>query len=236
MQSNRKTVDRSYVIDQDIDLGLRSYMLKVYNYMFMGLGITGVVAYFATTSIALMTFLYSGLGFALTVVGLIAMVYALSARIYTMSKPMAQLSFWAYSGMMGLSVSRWFYAYTGASIVRVFLITATTFGAMSFYGYITKKDLSGLGSFLFMGLIGLIIASVVNIFTQSSVADLMISYVGVLIFAGLTAYDTQQIKEIYYSVDSDDISEKKSILGALKLYLDFINLFIFLLRIMGDRR
>jgi len=234
MQINRKTVDRSHVIDQDIDLGLRSYMLKVYNYMFMGLGITGVVSYFASTSMALMGFLHGGFGI-LLFFGMLAMAFMLPRRIFTMERSTAQLLFWAFAGMMGLSLSYIFLLYTGASIVRVFFITAATFGGMSLYGYTTRRDLSSMGSFLFMGLIGLVLASLVNLFIRSSMMELMLSYVGVLIFVGLTAYDTQRIKEIYYSADSAELAERKSILGAFILYMDVINLFLYLLRIMGDR-
>lgn len=235
MELNQKTIYRSHVIDRDIDLGLRSYMLKVYNYMCMGLGITGVVSYFAASSAPLMMFLHGGFGLILFF-GMLAMAFMLPRRIFTMQRSTAQLLFWAFAGMMGLSLSYIFLAYTGSSIMRVFLITSVTFGGMSLYGYATKKDLSGLGSFLFMGLLGLIVASVVNMFIHSTMMDLILSYVGVLIFVGLTAYDTQRIKEIYYSADSDDVSEKKSILGAFILYMDFVNLFLYLLRLMGDRR
>ena len=148
----------------------------------------------------------------------------------------AQTLFWVYAGLMGLSLSFIFIVYTGTSIARVFFITAGTFAGMSLYGYTTKRDLSGWGSFLFMGLIGVIIASVVNMFLQSTVMHFVISVIGVLVFVGLTAYDTQAIKNIYSESDSDEVYSKKAVMGALRLYLDFINLFIMLLRLFGSRR
>ena len=164
------------------------------------------------------------------------MVFYLSARITRMSFTSAQASFWIFSGLMGLSLSYIFLAYTGTSIARVFLITSGSFGALSLFGYTTKKDLSAWGSFLFMGLIGIILASIVNIFIGSSGMQFGISVLGVLIFAGFTAYDTQQIKQIYYQGDSADVSGRKAIMGALRLYLDFINLFILLIQLFGSRR
>jgi FtsH-binding integral membrane protein len=143
--------------------------------------------------------------------------------------------FWLYAGLTGLSLSYVLLAYTGVSVVRTFLVTAASFGALSLYGYTTKRDLSGMGSFLFMGLIGLILASVVNLFLQSSALHFAVSAIGVLIFAGLTAYDTQDIKRIYYAGDTREVAEKKAIMGALRLYLDFINMFLFLLQFMGNR-
>jgi FtsH-binding integral membrane protein len=165
-----------------------------------------------------------------------ALVLVLSFGIHKMSMPAAQAVFWAYAALMGLSLSFIFQAYTGESIARTFFITAGTFGAMSLYGYTTKKDLAGWGSFLFMGLIGLIIASVVNIFLGSTMLQFVISAAGVLIFTGLTAYDTQRIKESYWEHDDATTAGKKAIFGALQLYLDFINLFIMLLRFFGSSR
>jgi FtsH-binding integral membrane protein len=152
-----------------------------------------------------------------------------------MSSSSAQTMFWVYAGLMGLSLSYILLVYTGVSVVRTFLITAASFGALSLYGYTTKRDLSGMGSFLFMGLIGLILASVVNMFMQSSAMHFVISVIGVLIFAGLTAYDTQDIKRMYYAGDTREVAEKKAIMGALRLYLDFINMFLFLLQFLGNR-
>ncbi len=163
-------------------------------------------------------------------------VLALSFGINRMSFSTAQLVFWGFATVMGLSLSSIFLVYTGTSISRVFFITAATFGAMSLYGYTTKRDLSGMGSFLFMGLIGIIIASIVNMFMASSALAFGISVVGVLIFVGLTAYDTQSIKEMYAETDASDTMGKKALMGALRLYLDFINLFLMLLRLMGNRQ
>ena len=228
-----------------IDVGLRQHMLKVYNYMASGLTLTGIVAYAAGNSPAIMSLLYApGAGGALSptilawivMLAPIGMVFFLAARIHALKAQTAQTMFWVYSALMGLSLANIFIVFTGASIARVFFITAATFGAMSLYGYTTKRDLSGFGSFLMMGLIGIIIASVVNLFMQSAAMHFVISVVGVLVFAGLTAYDTQEIKSIYLESDDSEVSGKKAILGALKLYLDFINIFVMLLQLFGDRR
>lgn len=221
--------------EEGLDLGLRAYMLKVYNYMFFGLIITGVVAYIASTSLPLMQLLHGGFAWVLFI-GMLIMAFTLPMKIFKMQVATAQLLFWLFAVMMGLSTSYIFLVYTDASIVRTFFICAAMFGAMSLYGYTTKKDLSKMGSYLFMGLIGLIIASVVNIFMQSNMMAFILSILGVLIFTGLTAYDTQKIKEIYYGGDSQEVTQKKALLGAFSLYLDFINLFLFLLRLLGDRR
>jgi FtsH-binding integral membrane protein len=165
----------------------------------------------------------------------LGMVIYLSSRLHKMSASAAKTTFWIYAAMTGLSLSYVLLAFTGVSVVRTFLITAASFGALSLYGYTTKRDLSGMGSFLFMGLIGIILASIVNIFMQSPAMHFAISVIGVLLFAGLTAYDTQDIKRIYYAGDSRDIAEKKAIMGALRLYLDFINMFLFLLQFLGNR-
>jgi FtsH-binding integral membrane protein len=166
----------------------------------------------------------------------LGVVFYLSFRINHLKAATAQLVFWGYAALMGLSLSSVFLVYTGASLSRVFFVTSSVFGVMSLYGYVTKRDLSGLGSFLFMGLVGIIIASLVNMFLQSSMMDFIVSVLGVLIFTGLTAYDTQRIKEVYYENDSAEVQSKKAVMGALALYLDFINLFLFLLRFLGDRR
>jgi hypothetical protein len=163
-------------------------------------------------------------------------VFFLSARIQSMSTGAAQATFWAFAAVMGLSLASIFLVFTGASIARVFFITAGTFGAMSLYGYTTKRDLTNWGSFLFMGLIGIIIASLVNIFIASSALQFAVSVIGVIVFVGLTAYDTQQIKQMYYEGDGADVMTKKTIMGALRLYLDFINLFIMLLQLFGQSR
>ena len=232
-----------------IDAGLRDYMLKVYNYMASGLALTGLVAYilFQATAVTgptgdivgltgLGNTLYNGPMMWIVALAPLGVVMYMSFGIRNMSASRAQTMFWVFAFLMGLSLSTIFLTYTQASIARVFFITATTFGAMSIYGYTTKRDLTAMGSFLFMGLIGIIIASIVNIFMQSSMMYFVISVLGVLIFVGLTAYDTQKIKNMYMAYDSGEVSAKKAIMGALTLYLDFINLFIMLLRIFGTRR
>ena len=224
------TVDRAV-----IDEGLRAYMLRVYNYMASGLLLTGIVAYAVAQSPALLNAIYGTPLQWVVMLAPLGVVFFLSARLHKMSTAAAQASFWAFAALMGLSISYIFVAYTGTSIARVFAITAGTFGAMSLYGYTTKRDLTGMGSFLFMGLIGIILASLVNLFLQSPMMAWVISVVGVLVFVGLTAYDTQKIKEEYYEGDSHDVMTKKSIHGALRLYLDFLNLFMMLLHLFGNR-
>ncbi|MEQ9641933.1 MAG: Bax inhibitor-1/YccA family protein [Alphaproteobacteria bacterium] len=218
-----------------IDEGLRAYMLKVYNYMASGLLLTGIVAYLVAQSPAMLQAIYGTPLQWVVMLAPLGVVFFLSARIHKMSAGAAQAAFWFYAALNGVAFSYIFLAYTGVSITRVFAITACTFGAMSLYGYTTKRDLSGMGSFLMMGLIGIIIAAVVNIFLQSSMMAWIISVVGVLVFVGLTAYDTQRIKEMYYEGDGHDVAAKKSIMGALKLYLDFLNLFLMLLYLFGNR-
>ena len=237
-----------------IDEGLRSYMLKVYNYMGIGLVVTGLVAYFgnsfATTTDPAQAVAQLANGQMLTSWGALlytsplmwviafaplAFVLVLSFGINKLSGATAQLLFWVFAAVMGLSLSSIFMVYTDASIAKVFFITAATFGAMSLYGYTTKRDLTSIGNFLIMGLIGLIIASVVNIFLASSMLEFAISVVGVLIFVGLTAYDTQKIKESYSESSGAEVLAKGAIMGALNLYLDFINLFMMLLRLFGNR-
>lgn len=222
--------------DADIDEGLRAYMLQVYNYMASGLLLTGIIAYAAASSDAVMSTIYGTPLQWVVMLAPLGFVIFLSARIHKMSFSTAQTTYWVYAGVMGLSLAYIFLVYTGASVARVFFITAGTFGAMSLYGYTTKRDLTKFGSFLFMGLIGIIIASVVNIFIQSTMMHFVISVIGVLVFVGLTAYDTQKIKEVYYEGDSSEVAGKKAIMGALRLYLDFINLFILLLQLFGSRR
>ena len=227
-----------------VDQGLRSYMLRVYNYMTVGLVLTGLVSYFAFTAAFDSSGGLTGFGSAIYLSPLkwivmlapLAFVLVLSFGINKMSAAAAQLTFWAFAAVMGLSLSSIFAVYTGTSIAKVFFITAGTFGAMSLYGYTTKRDLTQIGSFLFMGLIGLVIASVVNIFVASSALSFGISIAGVLIFVGLTAWDTQKIKVAYQESDGREIMGKKAIMGALSLYLDFINLFLMLLRLMGNSR
>ena len=219
-----------------IDEGLRSYMLRVYNYMATGLAATGVVAYIVANTPFLMNTIFGTPLMWVVMLAPIGMVLYLSAKIRTMSVAAAQTSFWIFSVLMGMSLASIFVIYTGTSIARVFFITSGVFGAMSLYGYTTKRDLTGLGSFMFMGLIGIIIASIVNMFLQSSAMQFVISVIGVLVFVGLTAYDTQKIKNMYSEMDGSETASKKAIMGALTLYLDFINLFLMLLRLFGQRR
>lgn len=235
LNQNNRVVQNARTHGATIDQGLRQYMLKIYNYMFAGLAITGLVAFFAAQNMQLMQFLHGGFSWIL-MIGMLVMAFMLPMRIHKMRAATAQTLFLVYAFMMGLFTSYIFLLYTSTSIGRVFLITSATFGAMSLYGYTTKKDLSGMGSFLYMALIGIVIASLVNIFMQSSGMSFMISIFAVLIFTGLTAYDTQKLKEIYYAQDTMEVTEKKAILGAFTLYLDFINLFLHLLRLLGDRR
>jgi uncharacterized protein len=221
-----------------IDVGLRDYMLRVYNYMASGLALTGIVAYIAAAGGAdsFIAHIYRTPIMWLVVLAPLGLVMLLSFGIQRMQASTAQMVFWIYSGLMGLSLSTIFLVYTGASIARVFFITAGTFAAMSLYGYTTRRDLSQFGSFLFMGLIGIIIASLVNMCLLSSALQFAISVIGVLVFTGLTAYDTQQIKEMYVAYDDGEIAGKKAIMGALRLYLDFINLFMLLMQLLGTRR
>ena len=235
-----------------IDAGLRAYMIRVYNLMAGGIAFTGIAAWLTYQAAGGSAIQVSGRtitgltafgqmvfgGFMPIVLMLITlgMVFFISFRIDRLQPTTAFALFTVYAGLMGVSLASIFLAYTGVSITRVFFITAATFGAMSLYGYTTKRDLSGFGSFLFMGLIGIIIASLVNIWLASSMMQFVISVIGVLVFVGLTAYDTQQIKEMYDVNDDGTASGRKAIMGALRLYLDFLNLFIMLLQLFGDRR
>src|SRR5712671_2292328 len=218
-----------------IDAGLRAHMQRVYSYMAGGLALTGIVAYAAAAS----GFYQSIAGTPLIWIVMLAplgFVLTISFGIQRMSAGTATLLFWLYAAVMGLSLGGIFLVFTGESIARVFFITAATFGAMSVYGYTTRSDLSGFGSFLMMGLIGLVIASVINIFVGSSALQFAISIIGVIIFVGLTAYDTQRIREMYLEADTGEIASKKAVMGALALYLDFINLFMIFLQLFGQRR
>ena len=235
MAENRSTDQTNQIAaGQYVDEGLRIYMTKVYNYMGLGLLATAITAYIGAASGIYVALAQTPLIW-LVVLAPLGMVIYLSARLHKMSETAAKTTFWIYAAMTGLSLSYVLLAFTGVSVVRTFLITAASFGALSLYGYTTKRDLSGMGSFLFMGLIGIIIASIVNFFLQSSAMHFAISVIGVLIFAGLTAYDTQDIKRIYFAGDSREVAEKKAIMGALRLYLDFINMFLFLLQFLGNR-
>ena len=225
--------------DAAIDQGLRAYMLKVYNLMALGLAITGVVAYgtfsLATSSPAFAQLIYASPLRWVIMLAPLAFIFLFSFRIDRMSVSTAQAMFWAFAALMGLSLSTIFLVFTGASITQTFFVTAAAFGALSLYGYTTRRDLSAFGTFLVMGVFGLIIASLVNIFMQSSALQFAISALGVLIFSGLTAYDTQKIKEMYWEGDDTLVAGRKAIMGALTLYLDFINLFTFLLQFLGNR-
>jgi FtsH-binding integral membrane protein len=227
------------------DEGLRKYMLQVYNYMASGLALTGIIAYVSANTPAILNLLYAPTptgGIAPTMLAWIVMlaplgfILVLSFGIQRMQASTAQAIFWAFAAVMGLSLAHIFLTFTGTSIARVFFITSGAFAALSLYGYTTKRDLSAFGTFLMIGLFGIIIASIVNIFLQSSAMQFVISVVGVLVFAGLTAYDTQKIKAIYDGGDSSETYSKKAIMGAVTLYLDFINMFIMLLHLFGDRR
>jgi len=219
------------------DAGLRSYMLSVYNYMASGVLLTGVVALLFARSEAAPAILFGpGLLKYLIMFSPLAFVMVLSFGINRLSTGAAQAIFWAFAAVMGLSMASIFFVYTGTSIAQTFFATAAAFAGLSLYGYTTKKDLSGFGTFLVMGVVGLLVASVLNIFLKSDALTLVISFVGVLLFAGLTAYDTQRIKSLYFHVAGTDMMGKTVVMGALSLYLDFINMFTFLLQFMGDRR
>ncbi|HEV2265608.1 MAG TPA: Bax inhibitor-1/YccA family protein [Stellaceae bacterium] len=227
---------RTAIPQVGIDQGLRSYMLRVYNYMAGGLAITGVVAYFAAASGLYLALMQTPVLFWIVVFAPLGLVLLLSFRIQRMSLHAAQATFWGYAALVGLSLAGLFLVYTGASIAQVFFITAATFLAMSLWGYTTKRDLTSFGHFLIMGVIGIIIASLVNIFLRSPGLYFAVSVIGVLVFTGLTAYDTQRIKEMYWEGDGGEVAGKKAIMGALALYLDFINLFVMLMQLMGQRR
>jgi uncharacterized protein len=227
-----------------VDEGLRSYMLGVYNYMAAGVALTGVAAYLTSVMAVgadgqLTSFGTAIYGSALKYVVMLAplaFVFFLSFRIEKMSVGAAQLTFWLFAAMMGVSLSSIFLVFTNTSIAQIFFITAAMFGALSLWGYTTKRDISGWGSFLFMGLIGIILASIVNIFLGSSGLQFAISVIGVLVFAGLTAYDTQRIKDTYFMVAGNaEAMGRSAIMGALALYLDFINMFMMLLNLFGNR-
>ena len=231
-----------------MDTGLRAHMLRVYNYMVGALALTGAVAWLVANTPALYNSLFhevmtaNGYTQSPTLLGWVvmlaplAMVFFLSYRIMQMSQQAAQATFWVYAAMVGASLAYILKLYTGASVAMTFFVTAATFGAMSLWGYTTQRDLTGIGSFMLMGLVGLVVAMLVNIFLKSSGLDWAISVIGVLIFVGLTAYDTQRIKEMYSVQDDGTIAGRKAVMGALSLYLDFINLFLMLLRLLGDRR
>lgn len=217
------------------DAGLRKHMLSIYNYMASGVLLTGVIAMLFARSGMAATVMTSGLGFVIMLSPL-AIVLAMSFGANRFSVSTLRALFWGYAVLMGLSLSTIFLVYTGASIATTFFATAGAFAGLSLYGYTTQKDLSGWGSFLIMGVIGLLVASLINIFLQSPALTWAVSALGVLIFAGLTAYDTQKLKEQYAYVAGTEWAGKAVVLGALNLYLDFINMFLFLLRFMGSSR
>lgn len=229
------------------DEGLRAYMLKVYNYMVVGLVLTGAVAFAVINVPAISSIFFLkvqtsyGVATQLTILGWIALfapllfVWVFASRLHSMDPNTAQTLFWVYAGLMGLALAPIVAVYTSMSIAKVFFMTAATFGAMSLYGYTTKRDLTRWGSFLMMGLIGIIIAMVVNIFLASPALHFAISVIGVLVFVGLTAYDTQRIKSMYAAADGTAVMTRKAIMGALQLYLDFVNLFLMLLMLFGNR-
>jgi len=237
-----------------VDAGLRAYMLRIYNYMSIGLAITGLAAlgvYMAAVTdvptpdaVRVGKLFLTPFGYAMFVSPLkwlfmlapLAMVFVISGGINRLAPSTAQILFWVFAALMGVSMSSIFLVFTHTSIVRVFFITAASFGALSLYGYTTRRDLTGMGSFLFMGLIGVVIASLVGLFVHSSMLQWVISVAGVIIFTGLTAYDTQKIKEMYYVGDDGTVAGRKAIMGALSLYLDFVNLFQFLMAFMGQSR
>jgi uncharacterized protein len=244
-ESERNAWTGGAAASYEVDAGLRQYMLRVYNYMASGVALTGLIAALVANTPALMQLFFqptyngrigmTGLGWIVTLAPL-GIVLAFSFGMARMRASTAQALYWVYAALMGVSLSSIFLVYTGASITRVFFISAASFAGLSLYGYTTKKNLSAFGSFLIMGLIGILIAGLVNMFLQSSMLYFVISVAGVLIFAGLTAYDTQKIKDMYWSGDGQEIASKKAVMGAFTLYLDFINLFIMLLRLFGDRR
>ena len=239
--------DRAVAIDQ----GLRAYMIAVYNYMAIGVALTGVAAWLAYTmaggdainprnvmgtATPFGQMLYGTVGMIVMLVATFGLVLFISFRIDRLQPATALGLFLVYATLLGVMLSSIFIQYTGTSITRVFFISAASFGALSLYGYTTKRDLSPIGAFLIMGMVGLFLAMIVNIFLKSSGLAFVISVIGVLVFAGLTAWDTQKIKEMYDVNDDGTITARKAIMGALTLYLDFINLFLFMLRLIGDRR
>lgn len=219
----------------EIDVGLRAYMQKVFGLMAGGTAVTGLVAYFGATSGIYMQIAQTPFIWVLVFAPL-AFAMFFGMKINSMRASTAQALFWVFSALMGLSLSYIFIRFTGASIARTFFIAASTFAGMALYGYTTKRDLTAIGSFLIMGVLGLFVAMVVNLFLASSALHWAISVIGVLVFTGLTAYDAQKIKEMYYAGDGTEVATKKAVMGALNLYLDFINLFVFLLQFLGDRR
>jgi FtsH-binding integral membrane protein len=226
----------NYTSAASVDVGLRQFMLTVYNYMAGALALTGFLAMLVGTNPTLAGLVF---GTPFSIVFMFAplvLAVMFSVRLHSMSVGSAQTIFWAYAASMGISLGAIFLVYTGESIARTFFITASMFAVMSLYGYTTKKDLTSFGSFLIMGLIGIFIAGLVNLFLQSQAIQFVTSFLGVIIFTGLVAYDTQRVKEHYYAAPDGTAATKFAIFGALMLYMDFINIFIHLLRFFGDRR
>jgi FtsH-binding integral membrane protein len=246
---HRNVTAGGYADRAAIDVGLRAYMLRVYNYMAAAVALSGVVAWI-TYNAAVVTdaagkitgltpfgqTVLSGPVMIVLLLGTLGLVFFISFRIERLQFTTALTLFMVYAGLLGVTLTPIFLVYTGASVTRVFFISAASFGALSLWGYTTQRNLSGMGSFMIMGLFGLIIASLVNLFLKSSGLDFAISVIGVIVFAGLTAWDTQRIKEMYDVRDDGTIAGRKAVMGALSLYLDFINLFMMLLRLVGDRR
>jgi len=247
-QDPRNTAERSGAVNAATvgvpsvarDAGLRSYMLSVYNYMASGVLLTGIIAMLFAPYAQGVLIQPNGQGMSLlgwiVTLSPLAFVMAMSFGVNRMSTGTLQLLFWAFAAVMGLSMSTLFIVFTGVSIAQTFFATAAAYVALSLYGYTTKRDLSGIGTFLIMGVVGLIVAMLINLFLKSSAMALAISAIGVLLFAGLTAYDTQRIKSMYFYVQGTEMMGKTVIMGALSLYLDFINMFQFLLSFMGNRR
>ncbi|MEM6339475.1 MAG: Bax inhibitor-1/YccA family protein [Pseudomonadota bacterium] len=243
MDYTKSYADKS---QKGFDEGLRSYMLKIYNYMALALLLTGAMAYGSLNFPPLMSLMYSlgpnGEILGQTTLGMIITFAPLGIALFffmgmgRMSVQTAQVTFWVYAALMGMSLSSLGLMYTGQSLVRTFLICSAVFGSMSLYGYTTKRDLTSMGSFMIMGLIGLIVVSLINLWLQSPAIHFATSFIGVAIFMGLTAWDTQKLKNMYYTSGGGEMGQKMSIMGAFTLYLDFINLFLYLLRFFGDRR
>lgn len=237
MGNNMKSYDRvGYQIPSAVyNNELREYMVAVYQYMAFALVITGIVSMGAASSPTFMSLIFSTPLQWVVAFAPLVMAFFMGARITTMSSDAAKVSLGVFAALMGLSLSFIFLVYTGESIARLFFITASVFGSMSFYGYTTKKDLTSFGSFLMMGLIGILIASIVNLFLASNAMQFIISFLGVIIFTGLTAYDTQRIKDSFFAIPEEKTSNV-AVYGALMLYMDFINLFVMLLQLFGHRR
>lgn len=229
-QSGARSVDQAV-----FDEGLRRHMLRVYNYMAIGLVVTGIVAFVVGTTPALYVPIFSSPLKWVVMLAPLAFVMLFSFRMQSMSGSSAQMMFWGFCAVMGLSMASIFLVFTGTSIARTFFIAATMFGATSLYGYTTKRDLSQFGSFLIMGLIGVVIASLVNIFLGSTMLQFIVSVVGILVFVGLTAWDTQSIKEQYADNFDAESQQKLAVFGALSLYLNFVNIFQLLLNFTGER-